>query len=58
MPIEVGSWRLGDRVERLAFSPMPSEERLEDILSDDISILDSNLILIGRQMHQEGHRRR
>jgi len=50
MPIEVGIWSLGDRVERVKFSPMTSEERLEDILMDDISILDPNLMLIGRQI--------
>ena len=52
MPIEVGIWRLGDsdRVERVSFSPMPSEKQLEDILVGDISILDPNLLLIGRQV--------
>ena len=43
MSIEVGIWRLGDRVEKVSFIPMPSEERLEAILTDDISILDPNL---------------
>ena len=50
MSIEVGIWRLGDRVEKVNFIPMPSEERLEAILTDDISILDPNLLLIGRQV--------
>jgi hypothetical protein len=50
MPIEVGIWRLGDKVERVKFSPMPSEEQLENILAEDISILDPSLFLIGRQV--------
>ncbi len=50
MPIEVGIWRLGDKVERVKFSPMPDEKRLEDILAEDISILDPNLLVIGRQV--------
>jgi len=50
MPIEVGIWRLGNKIERVAFSPLPSEERLEDIIANDISILDPNLLLIGRQV--------
>jgi len=50
MPIEVGIWRLGERIEKIKFSPMSSEERLEDILAGDISILDPNLLLIGRQV--------
>jgi hypothetical protein len=29
---------------------MASEAKLEDILAEDISILDSNLVLIGRQV--------
>jgi hypothetical protein len=50
MPIEVGIWRLGDKVERLNFSAISSEERLEDILANDISILDPSLLIIGRQV--------
>ena len=50
MPIEVGVWRLGGKIERIPFSPMPSERKLEDVLAGDISILDSNLLLIGRQV--------
>ena len=50
MPIEVGIWRLGQRVERIIFRPMPSESRLEDIIAEDIGILDPALLLIGRQV--------
>lgn len=50
MPIEVGIWQLGNKIERMKFEPMPSEERLEDILAADISILDPSLLLIGRQV--------
>jgi hypothetical protein len=50
MPIEVGIWRLGKKAEKLDFIPMPSEERLEGILADDISILDPKLFVFGRQV--------
>lgn len=50
MPIEVGIWRLGDKVERVEFSPMEAESRLEQVLAEDISIIDPNLLLIGRQV--------
>jgi hypothetical protein len=50
MPIEVGIWRLSDKIERLGFSSLPSEERLEDIIANGISILDPNLLIIGRQV--------
>ena len=50
MPIEVGFWRLGNEVKKLAVAPLPSEKQLEDVISNDISILDPNLLLIGRQV--------
>lgn len=50
MPIEIGLWRLDTVVHRIEFSTIDSEHRLEDILADDLSILDPNLLLIGRQV--------
>lgn len=50
MPIEVGLWKLGDRLEKIDFTPMDSESRLEQILADDVSVIDPNLLLIGRQV--------
>lgn len=50
MPIEVGIWRLGNKVEQINFEAMPTEKQLEDILASNISILDQNLLLIGRQV--------
>ena len=50
MPIEVGIWRMNDKPERIDFSVMETEKRLEEVLASDISILNSNLLLIGRQV--------
>lgn len=50
MPIELGIWRLGNKIEKIGFSKMESESRLEDILSTDISMLGHNLLLLGRQV--------
>jgi len=50
MPVEVGLWRLGEKPERIDFSPIEAECKLEEILADDLSILDPNLLLIGRQV--------
>jgi len=50
MPVEVGIWKLGKKVERVELTSLPSEGRLEEILAEDISILDPNLLLIGRQV--------
>ena len=50
MPIEVGIWRMGGSPEKIEFSKMDNEKRLEDVLSGDISILDYSWLLIGRQV--------
>ena len=51
MPIEVGFWNItGDSIRKVDYSPMESEKRLEDIISGDISIIDENLFVIGRQI--------
>ena len=50
MPIEVGIWKLGKTIDRVQFSPMPSEGHLEEIIAGDIGILDPALLLIGRQV--------
>lgn len=36
MPIEVGLWRLGDRLQKVEFCAIDSESRLESVLADDI----------------------
>lgn len=50
MPIEVGLWKIGDVPQRISYSAMETEKKLEDILSSDLSILDPGLLLIGRQV--------
>lgn len=50
MSVEVGLWRLGDTTQKVQFTPIPKEEKLEEILAADLSILDPRLLLIGRQV--------
>lgn len=50
MPIEVGIWKLGKKLEKVAFARMDSEEKLERTLAEDISVLSPGLMLIGRQI--------
>ena len=50
MPIEVGLWKMGEMPQRIEFSAMETEKRLEDVLAKDLSILDPDLLLIGRQV--------
>ena len=50
MPVEVGIWRLGDTPTKVALSSIESETRLEDALTKDLSVLSTELLLIGRQV--------
>ncbi len=50
MPIELGIWKLGNKLEKVSFSAIESEQKLEDTLVQDISILSTGLMLIGRQI--------
>lgn len=51
MPIEVGVWKIDkNKAEKVNFSSLDSECRLEEVLMDDISVIDPNLLLIGRQV--------
>ncbi|WP_153730415.1 PDDEXK family nuclease [Sporosarcina obsidiansis] len=51
MPIEVGIWNVkNSNVNRLSFSSIESESKLEDILEKDFSIIDENILVVGRQI--------
>lgn len=53
MPVEVGVWKVNDKPERLRFTSMDEESRLEEILKSDIGILDPTLMLIGSQIRTD-----
>lgn len=50
MPIELGVWKINGAVEKMRFSSMETERKLEDVIAHDISIIDPALMLIGRQI--------
>lgn len=50
MSIEVGVWRLDEGARPMPLTGMDFEKRLEDAVSEDISILDDKLMVIGRQV--------
>lgn len=50
MPVEVGIWKMGARLERVESGRLDLEERLEACLCEDLSILAPNLMLLGRQV--------
>jgi hypothetical protein len=51
MPIELGIWRINDGLEKVQFSSIDSEKKLEATLCRDISILDSGLMVVGNQVY-------
>lgn len=50
MPIEIGIWRINDTLEKINFSPMPNERKLETAICKDIGMIDPDLMLIGNQV--------
>ena len=50
MPIELGIWKLGSKLDAVKFSSMDAEEKLENYLEKDLSLVAPRLMLIGRQV--------
>ena len=51
MPIEVGFWKVvGNKADRIEYSSIDTENKLENIIEKDISVLNEDLMLIGRQI--------
>jgi RecB family endonuclease NucS len=50
MPVAVGIWRINGAPERVHFSSIERESKLEDVLYTDIGILDPSLMVVGRQV--------
>lgn len=50
MPLELSVWRIDDGVEKMEFVSLNLEDRLQEILANDISIADPNLMVIGREV--------
>lgn len=50
MPIEVGLWRIGAKLERVKPSSLALEKSLEDHIVADPSILAPGLLVLGRQV--------
>lgn len=50
MAIEQGIWRIGDQPHRLKATGLTDEELLEDQIMKDVSILNADWMIIGRQV--------
>ncbi|AQQ71174.1 hypothetical protein SMSP2_01540 [Limihaloglobus sulfuriphilus] len=53
MPIEHGIWRIDKGLEKIDVHSLDKEQRLEEILDNDISIAAPNWMIIGRQVYTE-----
>lgn len=50
MPIEVGVWRIDQGLKAVNFQELEQEAVLQQIIADDISVVDSRLMVIGREV--------
>ena len=50
MPIEVGIWRVDHGLKTIPFKEIDQESKLQRIIADDISVVDSRLMVIGREV--------
>jgi hypothetical protein len=50
MPIELGVWRIDERLSAVPHQGMDNEKRLEDLLEHDIRLVGPHLMVIGRQV--------
>ncbi|MDQ2841001.1 MAG: endonuclease NucS [Acidobacteriota bacterium] len=50
MSVEIGIWRIDGTPERVPFTSLQAEKKLEDVLHADLSILDPGLLIVGRQV--------
>jgi hypothetical protein len=50
MPIKTEIWRIDKGLEKVSFSAMEAEKKLESILDQDVTIIDPDLMVIGRQV--------
>ena len=53
MPIEVGVWRVDHGLKTIQFKDLEQEAVLQQIIADDISVVDSRLMVIGREVTTE-----
>ena len=53
MPVEMAIWRLGASPEPVTFTGLDQESTLEKALTQDIGILDSNLMVIATQVRTD-----
>ncbi len=50
MPIKTEVWRIDKGIEKVSFSSLEAERKLESAIDKDISIIDPDLMVIGRQI--------
>lgn len=56
MPVETSIWKISQSVEKVPFIPLALESKLQAALEQNLEILDSGLMLIGRQVRTENNK--
>lgn len=57
MPIEHAIWKMGETPDRLEESSLANEQELEDLICQDISVLNDQWLLMGRQIQTAYNKR-
>ena len=57
MPVEMGIWRMGESLKQLSPSQLDSEAMLEDFLEKEPNLLDTGVMIIGRQVATDSGQR-
>ena len=50
MPIETQIWRIDGGLERISFSALEAEEKLQSLLEKNVGVIDGDLMIVGRQV--------
>lgn len=53
MPVETTIWKISNTVEKVSFVALELESKLQSALEENLEILDSRLLLLGRQVRTD-----
>lgn len=53
MPVEVAIWRFDGELKNLSFRDLDQESALQQIVAEDVSVVDSRLMVVGREVVTE-----
>ena len=57
MPVEFGLWRIDGSSRRVSSAKLSRESRIEDLIVSDPRVLDTDLLVLGQQVHTDNGKR-